>query len=65
MRLYALLLYVVYTGHLPMADLRFPAGFPCDPGYWPPGKPLRFTALDEAEVCRSMAASVLKNLKEG
>lgn len=65
MQVYALLLYVVYTGHLPMADFRFPAGFPCRPMYWPPRQPLCFTALDEGEVCQAMAARVLKNLKEG
>lgn len=65
MQLYALLLYVVYTGHLPMADFRFPAEFHCRPVYWPRWKPVRFTALDEGEVCQTMAVSVLKNLKEG
>lgn len=64
MQLYALLLYVVYTGHLPMGDFQFPAGFPFSPGYWPPGEPLRFTAQEEADVCQRMAASVLKSLKE-
>lgn len=64
MKLYALLLYVVYTGHLPMRDFQFPAGFPCRPGHWPLGEPLRFEALEEADVCQRMAASVLKSLKE-
>ena len=60
----ALLLYVVYTGHLPMKDFQFPAEFPCRPGRWPLGKPLCFTAQEEAEVCQRMAAGVLKSLKE-
>lgn len=64
MQLYALLLYVVYTGHLPMKDFQFPAEFPCRPGRWPLGKPLCFTAQEEAEVCQRMAAGVLKSLKE-
>jgi len=56
--LYAMLLYILYTGHLPMKGPRFPVPIP-DARPTPLSSPLKFAVWDEAETCRNMAASIL------
>lgn len=56
--LYAIFLYIIYTGHLPMKNYSFPANFP-RPGIVSSASCLEFTSRDEAEACRNMAASLL------
>lgn len=59
--MYAVFLYIIYTGHLPMKNNCFPADFV-------PSKTrsdrsgLRFLPQDEAITCRDMAASFLNAL---
>ena len=57
--LYSLLLYVLYTGHLPLNNWSFPAPFPSREGL-PDKKILLFKASDEADACLSMARGMME-----
>ena len=62
--LYSLLLYVAYTGHLPIKEARMPALFPYE-GYLSSGFDLVFDKEDETKTCKNMAASTLSALFPG
>lgn len=58
--LYAIFLYIIYTGHLPMKNCSFLADFP-DSRIISGNSALKFAPEDEANACRNMVARLLRS----